>query len=154
MPTAIVDVIYAPRLLALDNRQPDGRGLGPQVFQQRRVELLLVLLRVRRGSELHHRGDELLRHVQVRRVQELLDEDGADGAEVRRGLPEVVLVVLEALGEGLEDAPPELALFCVLGVGLLQDLGCRVHHVGGVAGHDRLEVVKEVVKEAVDALLS
>ena len=40
------------RLLALDDRQPDRRLLGPQVLEQRRVDLLVVLLAVGGSGEL------------------------------------------------------------------------------------------------------
>ncbi|TKW56967.1 hypothetical protein CTA1_7996 [Colletotrichum tanaceti] len=138
-------------LLALDGRQTDRRLLRPQVAEDRAVELLLVLLGVCRRSQLDNGGDQLVRQVDGRGVEELRGEHRRDLAEMRGCLPEIVLVVLEAPCQSRQNAPPQLLLLRQLEVARLDDLDGVVHNVGCVVGDDRFEALEEHLQKPVDA---
>jgi len=85
-------------------------------------------------------------------VRELSDEHGGDNAEVRRRLPEVILVVFEAFDEGAEDARPKLDGCCVFQINSFQNVDRVIKEVGGVARDDRFQIVEEYGHKAVDTL--
>ena len=87
-------------------------------------------------------------------MAKLFNQHRGDGAKVRGCLPEAVLVVLKALGEGTEDARPQGTGNFVAGEGRRQGLDGRVDDVGGVRGDDGLEVLEEVGQETVCADLA
>lgn len=71
---------------------------------------------------------------------------------MRGCLPEVVLVVLEALGQCAQDSAPKLLHRLVFWLDVLQTCHSIVKKICGVARDDRLEAVEEHDHETVYAL--
>lgn len=115
----------------------------------------MVFLAVGGSSQLDNGKHQILGAViSASSVTELRDQYGRDGVEVGGRLPETVLVVLKALGEGAKDAGAEGLEDVVTGRGRRKILNSRVDNVRGVRGNDGLEVLEEVLQEAVGADLA
>ena len=126
------------------------------MLQQRPIQLLMVLLRVRRRRELHHRRNQILHHLlaRTRGMTKLLHQQRRHGPEMRRRLPEAILIMLKATRQRLKHTTPQLALIGILQIHRPNNPHGILVHIRAIPRNDRLEVIKEGVEESIDGDLA